>query len=523
MLGLVSQTYGVIALLSEFDTDKYLLNCQNGTYNLKTKQLQPHNPLDLCTKITGCDYDPTATSPHWDAFMLKIMCDRETLRSVQQIAGEGLVGDQQDSLFPICYGPGSNGKSTFKETSLEVLGGYADTVPSDLFIAKQNEGISNDKAALVGTRFLLASETDEGKRLNEALVKNTTGHETIKARFLRQEFFSFMPVFTPMLFTNPKPIIQGTDRGIWRRVKLIPWLHNFETDPERKDPEVVATEMRGELSGILNWFITGYNDRQDYGKLYISPRIMHETESYRVQSDNLGEFLLDYCITTERDAEIKKDDLYKKYVEVMQEAGQDKVTTKKGLGMKLQERTDIPYLGEKREGQMRIRYWTGIRLRTEYDPEPANPTPTPIRVESPTVEESPVQQVETPIVQQVIPEPDVMITSEVTHMEPYTPAIIAEETETKSQQYDLAQQLFMALEKHGHELVFLPDGKRDFAPLNGHRLDRVTRQDLIQQVKQIDPPLLKQFWDECYPVPVSSEPTEAGEVLEPDEEWEVII
>src|SRR5205807_5366150 len=107
-------------------------------------------------------------------------------------------------------------------------------------------------------RFLTASETDEGRRLNEALVKSMTGGDTQTVRFLNKEFFELIPKFTALLFTNHKPIIQGTDQGIWRRVKLIPWLYNFEKDPGIEPRPVVMEMMRGEASGILNWLVIGY-------------------------------------------------------------------------------------------------------------------------------------------------------------------------------------------------------------------------------------------------------------------------
>jgi len=365
---------GVSISLLDFDTHDQLVNCANGTLNLETGKLQPHNPRDLQTKMTPIPFVPGATAPTWEKFIQKVTRnDQDLLRFLQQITGEGLAGRQQDDILPICYGPGSNGKTVFSEMIKRVLGNYASMANSDLFLAKQTEGISNDRAALVGVRFLTASETDEGRKLNEALVKGMTGGDTQRVRFLHKEFFEYTPQFTPMLFTNHKPLINGTDNGIWRRVKLIPWLHNFEQDPEREDKAVVMAKMQQEASGILNWIYAGYKDRQAHGKLFVPNRVQQETNSYRSQSDTMGEFLEDYCVVTEEGAQVTKKELYEKYKEFAVNAGQSNTATEKGFGMRLRERSDIPYLGETRiHGG--VRCWVGIRLRTENDP---NPTPEP--------------------------------------------------------------------------------------------------------------------------------------------------
>jgi putative DNA primase/helicase len=259
---------------------------------------------------------------------------------------------------------------------------------SDLFLSKQSEGISNDRAALVGVRFLTVSETDEGRKLNESLVKGLTGGDTQMVRFLRQEFFPMTPKLTPFMFTNHKPIITGTDNGIWRRVKLVPWLHNFETDPEREDKKDVYSKMRAELSGILTWMYKGYRARVEAGKLVIPDVVQNDTAEYRQQSDTLGEFLEDYCVTDEENATVTIDDLYKKYREFASSAGiSDNYTlTKKGLTGKLKERSDIPFLKPDRKAG--VRFWIGIRLLNDgEEPHARNkkeePTPEQSQPEEP--------------------------------------------------------------------------------------------------------------------------------------------
>lgn len=366
---------GVPTSLLDFDALDYRLNCRNGILDLKTGELLPHDPKELHTKMTGCDFptNPDEARAYWEKFINKITGGNKDLqRFLQQVIGEGLAGVQQDDMLPVCYGPGSNGKTVFSEIIKEVMGDYAGTASSDLFLQRDSEGISNDKAALVGVRFLTASETDEGRKLNEATVKSLTGGDTQTVRFLYGEFFSMTPKFTPLLLTNHKPIINGTDNGIWRRVKLVPWLHNFETDPEREDKPAVMSKLRAELSGILAWAFSGYQDRQSYGKLYIPEEVQNETKAYRVESDTLGEFLEDYCVIGGPDLMVLRKDLYDKYIEFAGGAGMRYTMTEKSFAMKLKDRPDLN-VGSYRDGKAR-RYWTGIRLLEDGETPPERPT-----------------------------------------------------------------------------------------------------------------------------------------------------
>lgn len=368
MIELLKSEIGISVLQNDLDVDDYLFNVENGTLNLQTGLLKPHDPLDLITKLAPVIYDPEAQCPSWNKFMYKICRgSRQLFDFHQDLAGCGLVGKQLDDILPINFGPGGNGKGIYAETIKAVYGDYAATATSDLFLAQKNESISNDRARLAGVRFLTASETEEGRRLNEALVKSLTGGDAQTARFLHKEFFEFTPKFTALLFTNHKPIIHGTDQGIWRRVKLVPWLHDFTRDPEvRPRPEVMA-ELRAESSGILNWAVAGYVRRRKTSQIVVPTEILGETDEYRRQSDTMGEFLEDHCIVTEEHARVEVSTLYEAYAKFIGESGQKNIANKRTFSLKLMERTDIPYLGKSKSGS--IRYWTGIRLRDESDNE----------------------------------------------------------------------------------------------------------------------------------------------------------
>jgi len=402
MIELLKDEPGISILQSDLDSDRtdYLFNCLNGTLDLKAFELRLHDPTYLITKIAPVNYDPSATCPEWNKFMSKVTSGNSDIeRFIRDLSGCGLVGKQPDDILVINHGGGGNGKGVFAETQKEWMGGYASTANSDLFLAKDSDGISNDRACLVGVRFLTASETDEGRKLNEALVKSMTSSDTQKVRFLHREFFEMRPQFTAMLFTNHKPIISGTDKGIWRRVKLIPWTYDFESDPEIAERAEVMEKLRAEYSGVFNWALEGLKNRMKTPQINVPPIIKQGTDAYRKDSDTQGEFLEDFCITTELEAEVTKAELYAKYKEFALNAGQNNVATEKGFASKLRERTDIPYLRNGRKSGS-VRYWSGIRLRNDNDP--ISPDTTSASLSSQTLD-TPPQSEQTEHVFQIEP------------------------------------------------------------------------------------------------------------------------
>jgi putative DNA primase/helicase len=154
----------------------------------------------------------------------------------------------------ILFGAGANGKSTFLNTLMKLLGDYAIATPTDTFMKRNGEQISNDIARLRGTRLVTTTEAEQGKRLSEPLIKQITGNDAMTARFLYGEFFDFIPTFKIFMATNHKPLIRGTDYGIWRRIRLIPFTTTIT--PEKQDKHLEEKLVR-EGPGILNWLIEG--------------------------------------------------------------------------------------------------------------------------------------------------------------------------------------------------------------------------------------------------------------------------
>jgi len=292
MLTLAETEPGIATAVAELDRDPYLLDCQNGTLDLRTGELRAHDPADLITRGTDVAYDPAAAAPRWQRFLAEVFDgDGELIAFVHRLVGYALTGDTREHTLAVLHGTGANGKSTAVEVLKLLLGDLAATAAFDTFARSQGDhGPRNDLARLRGARLVTASESGEGRRLDEATVKEVTGGDTIAARFLYGEHFEFRPTFKLLLVTNHRPRVDGDDDAIWRRLRLIP----FETSFQGREDRHLAATLRAELPGILAWAVEGCLAWQGDG-LGNASAVTAATRSYRADEDHLGAFLADRC------------------------------------------------------------------------------------------------------------------------------------------------------------------------------------------------------------------------------------
>lgn len=296
MVKLAESEPAVSAQAHQFDACPWLLNCLNGTIDLRTGILSPHDPDNLITALVPVDYDPGATCPTWDAFVNRIMAGNVALITfLQRIIGYALTGSVSEQALFFLHGLGANGKSTFLKTILAVLGrDYAKQAAPDVLVENRNRH-PTEVADLAGVRFVASIEVSDGKRLAEALVKQLTGGDPMKARHMRQDFFQFDPTFKILLAANHKPVIKGTDHAIWRRIKLIPFT---VTIPEAEQDKALDSKLLKELPGILAWAVRGCLDWQRDG-LGVPSEVVDTTAAYRAESDVLTPFLDERCVRGE--------------------------------------------------------------------------------------------------------------------------------------------------------------------------------------------------------------------------------
>ena len=225
MVALAQKEPEFSALSPQFDTNPMLLNIVNGTLDMKTFQLRPHRREDLLTKRCPVNFDPSAKSPRWLAFLEEIFPGQpEVIEFLQRSIGYSLTGDTEEQCFWLLIGVGKNGKSKFLDAIQFLMGDYAVATSFDTFAFKKDGAGINPRdgmATLVGSRIVRASESDDGKRLSEAQIKALTGGERIRTARLYQDDFDYKPTFKIWLSTNHVPVIRGTDRRNLRRVNRI--------------------------------------------------------------------------------------------------------------------------------------------------------------------------------------------------------------------------------------------------------------------------------------------------------------
>lgn len=276
------------------DADPLLLTVANGTLELGAEiRLRPHDRADLITQASPVAYDANAACPRWHKFLDRILPSPGLQRYVQALMGYAMTGLTGEQVMFIAYGSGANGKSTLIETVAHVLGDYAAAVGVQTFMSDENRrggDATPDLARLPGRRLVTAAEPEVGARLSETLVKTMTGGDRITARHLFQDIFEFKPRFKFILLANIKPTIRGQDEGIWRRVRLIPFVQTIPAE-ERIQREVLDAELQAEAPGILNWLLDGYRMYREAGRLQEPDEVAAATESYRSESDPIGEFM----------------------------------------------------------------------------------------------------------------------------------------------------------------------------------------------------------------------------------------
>jgi putative DNA primase/helicase len=349
MLDMARSEPGIPVLPADMDCDSWLFNCSNGTVDLRTGALRPHRREDLITKLSPTEYRPDAPCPNWLAFLEAIFQgDENVILFMQRLLGYCLTGDVREQILPIFWGAGANGKSTLVNAVVAAMGSdYAIKAPPDLLMQSRGERHPTEIAKLFGKRLVVASETHQGRRLNEALVKDLTGGETISARRMREDFWEFLPTHKVFLLTNHKPEVRGTDEGIWRRLRLVPFEvtfwnpddpHNASKvlQPELQQDKALGDKLAAEAPGILAWMVRGCVGWLAEG-LTLPEKVSAATTEYRQAEDVLAQFLAERC-NVGTGLKCKAGVLYASYTRWAEANGETEILTAKRFGEAMTER-----------------------------------------------------------------------------------------------------------------------------------------------------------------------------------------
>jgi putative DNA primase/helicase len=281
----------------QFDADPWLVNCPNGTLELRTQYLRPHRREDFLTKMTAAPYEPEARHEVWDGFLETALPDEGARAYAQKFAGYCLSGSTREEVFVFCRGPAGAGKSTFTEGLRRTWGDYALSADFSSFLVKKpSDGPREDVARLAGARLVTSVETRDGQRLAEGLVKLLTGGDTIAARRLYERTFEYVPHFKLLLASNYRPRAEADDEGLWRRLRELPFptararredrddsIKAIITDPAKAGPAILAWAVEG----CARWLADGLGE---------PAAVMDATTAYRKSMEPLADFIAECCL-----------------------------------------------------------------------------------------------------------------------------------------------------------------------------------------------------------------------------------
>ena len=326
---------GLSVPASLFDSNDHLFGVQNGVIDLSEGKFRNSFSDDFITQTGEVEFVKNKGCRRWRKFILEIMDGNKEMSSfIQRLIGYTLLGGNPEEIIIFFYGHGANGKSTLINILNKLFGSYSKNVDSNSYMLRKfnNQGGTDEATArLNGTRATFTTEIPEGQILDEDLIKKMTGGDTLTARIpYAKKSIEFKPEFVPFMATNHKPIIQGDDHAIWRRIVLIPFECRFDIDKS------LSGILESELSGILNWAIQGCLKYQQ-GGLHVPQSVLDATNEYRSEMDLLIEWIDDCCTTGATVSEATAD-LFRSYEGWCSSNGCTRYFDRRVFGKKLSDR-----------------------------------------------------------------------------------------------------------------------------------------------------------------------------------------
>lgn len=320
------------ATVDGMDADPYLLNCANGTLDLRTRILRPHAPADRLTKVTTGAYCTEAPATNvWSAFLARVLPDQDERDYLQRVIGQAVYGRVREHLFPVLIGTGANGKGTAYGAIVHALGDYATVINPDLLMTRDRGGIGGpEMMTLLGARLVVGSETEEGRKLDEAVMKRLTGGDKLTARNLYQPPVTWWPSHQLVYVTNALPRVKGNDPAVWRRIRVIPF--DVVIPIEERD-QILTETLQLHADTILSWIIAGHFDYEDHDGMREPESVVRATGDYKANSDAVAQFINDRC-TTHTNASATSRQLFTAWTAWQTTNGADRLS-EKALGTEL--------------------------------------------------------------------------------------------------------------------------------------------------------------------------------------------
>lgn len=307
--------------VEDTDTDPYLLNCHNGTLDLHTLRLRPHDPADRITKVTNASYDPDATSKDWDYLTTSSLPDAEVREFLQRYAGVGLIGRVLEHVLVILTGGGRNGKGMLARTIGKALGDYSITASNEMLVDADRGGrlSAQDLSSMYrlrGARWAVMSEIRKGSRLAEATMKSLTGGDEIEAKLMGKDKVEFLPSHSFIMLANDLPGVDPDAKAVWDRMRVVP----FDVSFAGREDTSLEERLEASLEAVLAWCVAGLREYQQR-RLDAPEAVLAKTDDYHTDNDPVGRFVRDQCVL-KPNAFVAKAELAKEFTTWATEEGE---------------------------------------------------------------------------------------------------------------------------------------------------------------------------------------------------------
>lgn len=377
MLGQAEAVPGVAVPLRLLDVDGLRVNVENGTlvFNVTdyvdedgarkiedvSVEIEPHDPENRMTRLCGVDWQSGGESwnvlaPEWRAHLEKVLPEAEVRHYFQKALGYSLTGLTVEQCMFMLQGQGGDGKSLTMDVCAAALGDYA--IASDVRTwlhtgNKGGDGPSEDRARLAGaSRLVMTAEPPKGSRINDEFIKRYTGGGTVVARGLNMPTFEFVPSGKLFMEVNAKPRVPGDDKGIWRRIKLIPFPVSIPK--EERDLGLKSRLIAAELRGVLAWLVEGARLYLQEG-LVEPPAIAEAIEAYQRSANPFGEWMIECCEVKDGEETSAKE--LKDHFDAWAASQGYEPMTATAFGRSLGDRQLI-----KKKGAKGRNYWRGVKI-----------------------------------------------------------------------------------------------------------------------------------------------------------------
>jgi putative DNA primase/helicase len=313
------------ATTEQWDADAWALNTASGYINLRTGEVEPNAREKYATKITAGPAGAGRDCPLWRTFLKRVTAEDQELEDyLQRMAGYCLTGSTREHAMFFFYGTGANGKGTFLNTLLGIMGAYAQEASMETFCESKHERHPTELAAMRGARLVVASETPSGRMWAEAKIKTLTGGDTVRARFMHCDEFEFVPQFKLCIMGNHKPGLRGVNEAIRRRLHLIPFTVVI---PDHERDLDLGEKLKAEWPAILQWTLDGCREWQRQN-LNPPKKVLDATAEYLASEDKLGRWIEERANIDKASATSTKA-LYRDFCEWLKQAGEHDMSQKR--------------------------------------------------------------------------------------------------------------------------------------------------------------------------------------------------